>query len=77
MVRSVEAAAREAKIAELKQLITRGTYESLEKLEDAVDAFLWGEEQSPALMAAQPLASPSLANQSLASAQSIPFPTEK
>ncbi len=43
MVRSAEAAAREAKLAELKQLITSRHYESLEKLEDAVDALLWGD----------------------------------
>ena len=44
MAHSVEAAAREAKIAELKRLITTGTYETLEKLEEAVDAFLWSEQ---------------------------------
>jgi hypothetical protein len=43
MTRSAEAVARDAKIAELKRLITAGKYESLEKLEDAVDAFLWSE----------------------------------
>ncbi|HEX4146965.1 MAG TPA: hypothetical protein VHY91_25935 [Pirellulales bacterium] len=43
MVRSAEVAAREAKLAELKQLITSRHYESLEKLEDAVDALLWGD----------------------------------
>ena len=43
MTRSAEAAARDAKIAELKRLITTGTYETQEKLEDAVDAFLWSE----------------------------------
>jgi hypothetical protein len=44
MARSAEAAAREAKIAELKRLITAGSYETLEKLEEAVDAFLWSEQ---------------------------------
>lgn len=44
MTRSVEAVAREAKIAELKRLITARRYETLEKLEDAVDAFLWSEQ---------------------------------
>jgi len=44
MVRSAETAEREAKIAELKRLITAGTYETLEKLEEAVDAFLWSEQ---------------------------------
>ena len=44
MAHSAEAAARDKKIAELKRLITAGTYESLEKLEDAVDAFLWSEQ---------------------------------
>jgi hypothetical protein len=43
MTRIVEAAAREAKIAELKRLIISGNYETMEKLEDAVDAFLWSE----------------------------------
>jgi hypothetical protein len=43
MTRIAEAAAREAKIAELKRLITSGNYETLEKLEDAVDALLWSE----------------------------------
>lgn len=44
MTRSAEAAAREAKIAELKRLITAGKYETTEKLEEAVDAFLWSEQ---------------------------------
>jgi hypothetical protein len=44
MARSAEAAAREAKIVELKRLITAGSYETLEKLEEAVDAFLWSEQ---------------------------------
>jgi hypothetical protein len=44
MTRSAEAAAREAKIAELKRLITAGKYETLEMLEDAVDALLWREQ---------------------------------
>ena len=43
MTRNSETAARDEKIAELKRLITSGTYETLEKLEDAVDAFLWSE----------------------------------
>ena len=43
MTRSLEVAARDAKVAELKRLITAGTYETLEKLEEAVDAFLWSE----------------------------------
>ncbi len=43
MTRSAESAARDAKIAELKQLITTGHYETLEKLEDAVDTFLWAD----------------------------------
>ena len=43
MVHSAEVVQREAKIAELKRLIAAGTYETLEKLEDAVDAFLWGD----------------------------------
>ena len=43
MTRNADAAVREAKIAELKRLITSGNYETLEKLEDAVDTFLWSE----------------------------------
>jgi hypothetical protein len=41
--RSAERAARDAKISELKRLITTHKYESLEMLEDAVDAFLCHE----------------------------------
>jgi hypothetical protein len=44
MNRSAEAAARQAKIAELKRLITAGKFETIEKLEEAVDAFLWSEQ---------------------------------
>jgi len=44
MARSAEITAREATITELKRLITEGSYESLEMLEDAVDAFLWSEQ---------------------------------
>ncbi len=44
MTRFAESEQRDAKIAELKRLITAGKYESLEKLEDAVDAFLWSEQ---------------------------------
>lgn len=43
-----ETVAREAKIAELKRLITAGTYETLEKLEEAVDSFLWSEHDQMA-----------------------------
>jgi hypothetical protein len=49
MVRSAEASAREAQLAELKQLITSRHYETLEKLEEAVEAFLWGEEEAESL----------------------------
>jgi hypothetical protein len=44
MIRSQEAAAQAVRIAELKKLIKTGSFESLEKLEEAVDAFLWGDE---------------------------------
>jgi hypothetical protein len=44
MAHSAERAARDLKIAELKRLITAGTYETIDKLEDAVDAFLWSEQ---------------------------------
>jgi|GEM_PF-2980378 len=43
MIQSTEVMAREATIAELKRLITSRTYETLEMLEEAVDAFLWSE----------------------------------
>jgi hypothetical protein len=52
MVQSMEVAAREAKLAELKRLITSGHFETLEKLEDAVDALLWGDEQAAVEQAA-------------------------
>ena len=45
MTRSAEAAAQAAKIAELKQLIKTSTFETLEKLEEAVDAFLWADDE--------------------------------
>ena len=44
MARFSEATSRETKVEELKRLITTGKYETLEKLEDAVDAFLWSEQ---------------------------------
>jgi hypothetical protein len=44
MTRSVDSAARDAKIAQLKRLIRAEKYETLEMLEDAVDAFLWQEQ---------------------------------
>ncbi len=44
MTSSADSAAREAKIAQLKRLIRAEKYETLEKLEDAVDAFLWHEQ---------------------------------
>lgn len=54
MVRSSEATCQEAKIAELKRLITSRTFESLEMLEDAVDACLWGtDDQADAGHASQ------------------------
>jgi len=46
MVRSAEETARETKLAELKRLITTCHYDSLEKLEDAVDALLWGDSEA-------------------------------
>ena len=46
MVRSVDTASQEQVIAELKRLIRTTRYETIEELEDAVDAFLWGCEES-------------------------------
>lgn len=43
MKRSADSDAREAKLAALKQLISGGNYDTLEKLEDAVDELLWSE----------------------------------
>lgn len=43
MQHSSDMAARAAQIDALKRLITAGHYDSLEKLEDAVDEFLWSE----------------------------------
>ena len=45
MIRSIDTAAQQAKVAELKRLIKSGQYETQEKLEDAVDAFLWSQEE--------------------------------
>jgi len=59
MSRSAEAAAREAKINELKRLIRAGQYETVEMLEDAVDAFLCREQdqlQESSGAVARPLA---------------------
>ncbi len=44
MTRCAQSTAQSQKIAALKQIITTGRFETLEKLEDAVDAFLWGGE---------------------------------
>lgn len=46
MARLQDALEQRTKIAELKRLITSGAYETIEELEDAVDAFLWGDEDS-------------------------------
>ena len=43
MQHASDLAARAAQIDALKRLITAGHYDSLEKLEDAVDEFLWSE----------------------------------
>jgi len=40
MVRSIDKAAREVKIAEIKRQIAAGTYDSPDKMEKAIDAFL-------------------------------------
>jgi hypothetical protein len=46
MVRFAEASVQETKIVELKRLITSRRFDSLETLEDAVDACLWGDDES-------------------------------
>jgi hypothetical protein len=46
MPRSTEAASQAAKVAELKQFITSNRFESLEKLEEAVDALLWADDEN-------------------------------
>jgi len=43
MTRSLDAAARDAKIAALKQLIVAHAHDSEEQLEEAVDELLWSE----------------------------------
>lgn len=43
MTRSTDAADRADLIAKMKRMITTGKYETIEKLEDAVDALLWSE----------------------------------
>ena len=59
MTRSIEAATQAEKIAELKRIITTGTFETLEKLEDAVDAFLWAEEDEEVASSDDPPFDPS------------------
>ena len=44
MSHSSEATEHDAKIDQLKRLIAAGKYETQEMLEDAVDAFLWSEQ---------------------------------
>jgi len=46
MIPATQALAEEAKIAALKRLITSLRCESLETLEDSVEAFLWGSDDS-------------------------------
>jgi len=48
MTRSAETATQAAKLAEFKRLITSESFETLEKLEDAVDAFLWADDEKSA-----------------------------
>jgi hypothetical protein len=43
MTRFAESDGRDAKLAALKQLISAGNYDTIEKLEDAVDELLWSE----------------------------------
>jgi len=45
MSHRTDAAADAQKIVELKRLITTERFETLEKLEEAVDAFLWADEE--------------------------------
>lgn len=45
MTRSAEAAVQAAKLAELKRIITANSFDSVEKLEEAVDAFLWADDE--------------------------------
>ena len=46
MARCDEAASQEQVIAELKRLIRTKRFATIEELEDAVDALLWGSEES-------------------------------
>lgn len=45
MTRSAEAAEQAAKLAELKRIITSNSFDSIEKLEEAVDAVLWADDE--------------------------------
>jgi|GEM_PF-5170823 len=54
MVRSADREVRDAQIAGLKRLISARTYETLEVLEDAVDAFLWGGDEEETGDGSQP-----------------------
>lgn len=49
MAHSQDVLEQRTKIAELKRLITSRAYETLDELEDAVDALLWGDEESSQL----------------------------
>lgn len=54
MIHSSEGAQQAAQLVELKRLIRSRNYESVEMLEDAVDAFLWGQDESPSHATDQP-----------------------
>lgn len=46
MPNSMHGRSEQARVAELKRLLTSRRFDSLESLEDVVDAFLWGTENS-------------------------------
>ncbi len=54
MIPATQALDEEARIAALKRLITSLRRESLETLEDSVDAFLWGRDETSDLRCEEP-----------------------
>lgn len=48
MSRTAESQAQAAKVAELKRLLATRSFDSLDTLEEAVDALMWDDEDSNA-----------------------------
>jgi len=58
MSRTAESQAQAAKVAELKQLLATRSFDSLDTLEEAVDALMWDDEHAQAADAAVPCSPP-------------------